>query len=257
MLRQSDKMYCCPIGVHAASDMARLCGLFSGDFRCLFRVPKLEFERRPGGKIELANGNGNAARRYCLHKMRMWGYVVAPSSTVERHLNQHRQCRLLWVGRFLKWKRVDTIIRAVVENRKMRLVENSRFDIILDIYGSGPEEHRLKKLAAGSEDVIHFHPPVPNERVRELMREHDAYVLSSNAYEGWGAVVSEALAEGMKVVGTYEAGSSGTMLPESNLFHAGDWKELLNLLRRGPKLVDADVWSAASFAKTLVNDFCK
>ena len=89
------------------------------------------------------------------------------------------------------------------------------------------------------------------------MREHDVYVLASNGYEGWGAVVSEALEEGMKVVGTYEAGSSGTMLPKSNLFHAGDWKGLLNILRRGPQPIDADVWSAASFAKTLVNEVCK
>ena len=64
------------------------------------------------------------------------------------------------------------------------------------------------------------------------MREHDVYVLSSNAYEGWGAVVSEALEEGMLTFGTYEAGSSATILPESHLFHAGDWRTLAELLRK-------------------------
>ena len=102
--------------------------------------------------------------------------------------------------------------------------------ITLDIYGTGPEENRLKKMAAEYGDAIKFHPPVPITEVRRLMREHDVYVLGSNGYEGWGAVVSEALEEGMKVIGTYEAGSSATMLPESCLFHAGDWRRLSRLL---------------------------
>lgn len=252
MLRQNEKMFCYPMGAHAAADMARLCGLFSGDLRCIFRAPAIAFERRPGGKIWLRGGLAENDCRYCLHKMRMWGYVVAPSSGERRARSQSGKLRLLWVGRFLKWKRVDTIIRAVVENKQNHSVEVTRLEIVVDIYGSGPEEARLKMLAVGNEDVIHFHPPVPNDEVRQLMREYDVYVLSSNAYEGWGAVVSEALAEGMKVVGTYEAGSSATILPESNLFHAGDWRGLLNVLRRGQAFVDADTWSAASFAKMLV-----
>ena len=72
-----------PIGIHAASDMARLCGLMHGDLRCLFRAPKLDFERRPGGRIyirEQGIGNGEQNKKYCLDKMRMWGYYVEPSS---------------------------------------------------------------------------------------------------------------------------------------------------------------------------------
>ena len=63
---------------------------------------------------------------------------------------------------------------------------------------------------------------MPVAEVRAFMRSHEVYVLPSNAYEGWGAVVSEALEEGMEVLGTYEAGSSATVLPQENLFHAGD-----------------------------------
>ena len=260
LLRKRQNVLYFPMGIHAAMDMARLCGLFAGDLRCLFRVPKLEFERRPGGRIYFGDGaraRGSRGGRYCLNKMRMWGYVVAPSAFATKHPAQSGKCRILWVGRYLDWKRLDTIIRAVVENQKIHASTRTGLDAILDIYGSGPEEKRLKAMAVGYEDVIHFHPPVQNEDVRRLMHEHDVYVLSSNAYEGWGAVVSEALAEGMKVIGTYEAGSSGTMLPESNLFHVGDWKGLLNILKRGPKSVDSRVWSATSFANTLVEDLCK
>ena len=64
------------------------------------------------------------------------------------------------------------------------------------------------------------------------MRSHDVYVLPSNGYEGWGAVVSEALEEGMRVLGTFEAGASATMLPRERLFRAGDWRRLARLLEK-------------------------
>jgi len=85
-------------------------------------------------------------------------------------------------------------------------------------------------MAAKYGDVIKFHAPVPIREVRGIMREHDVYVLSSDENEGWGAVVNEALSEGMKVLGTFEAGASATMLPGERLFHAGDAEALARLL---------------------------
>ena len=51
MLSSDKPIYYFPQGIYAARDMARLCGLFHGDLRCLFRAPKLDFERRPGGWV--------------------------------------------------------------------------------------------------------------------------------------------------------------------------------------------------------------
>ena len=62
--------------------MARLCGLMHGDLRCLFRAPKLDFERRPGGRVWLSGGvksGGVEELRSCIEKMRMWGYFVRSS----------------------------------------------------------------------------------------------------------------------------------------------------------------------------------
>lgn len=271
-----------PIGIHAARDMARLCGLMHGDWRCLFRPPELDFERMPGGRIWLKNEprNTRSTRTYCLDKMQMWGYFVESSkfavensrtviaddnSKSQTQNSKLRTLRVLWVGRLLKLKRVDTIIRAVGE-----LYKNSRCNkfhsptstqnsnsptVTLDIYGTGPEEVRLKRLAAKYGDAIRFYPPVHVDEVRNIMRNHDVYVLSSNAYEGWGAVVSEALEEGMEVIGTYEAGSSATMLPEKSLFHAGDWKCFLNILctiQCSTKMPTLDfLWCAREAAKVV------
>ena len=224
-----------PMGIHAARDMARLCGLMHGDLRCLFRAPRLEFERWPGGGMWIKDEPRNTlnTRKYCLGMMRMWGYFVeqrggvGSDGVMELKGQNSNALRVLWVGRLLDWKRVDTIIRAVGY-----LAFQTSQTILLDICGAGPEEGRLKKLAAKYGDAIRFYPPVPIGEVRKFMRGHDVYVLASNGYEGWGAVASEALEEGMRVLGTYEAGSSATILPKERLFHAGDWRALMKLLER-------------------------
>ena len=260
LLNENENFYYLPMGIHAARDMARLCGLMNGDWKCLFRAPKLDFERKPGGKVfsEGVKECGSVGVGECVGKMRMWGYFVQSSEfrvgSLELNHGIHRihgrkECghegvKVLWVGRLLKIKRVDTIIKAVGECSKSK-------KITLDIYGVGPEEGKLKKIAAKYGDVVKFHPPVPINEVRKLMREHDVYVLSSNGYEGWGAVVSEALEEGMAVIGTYEAGSSATILPESNLFHAGDWRKLKELLEGDVERVGIGPWTAKSAAEFL------
>ena len=267
-----------PIGIHAARDMARICGLMHGDLRCLFSAPELEFEKRPDGKIfgrgergergEHEKGcrvNSRVERvergdKYCLDKMRMWGYFVAEGTgnreqgtgdVVREVSSSSSAVRVLWVGRMLALKRVDTIIKAVIALATSSS-RSTRLKITLDIYGSGPEEKRLKRLARGYEDIIKFYPPVPIAEVRKLMREHEVYVLASNGYEGWGAVVSEALEEGMQVIGTYEAGSSATILPENSLYHAGDWRELARLLATDIPSNGIGEWTATEAAKTIV-----
>jgi len=179
-------------------------------------------------------------------KMMDWGYFVAPSilpPPPPRTSTSTRALRVLWVGRMLALKRVDTIIRAVVSAAKHGT------PITCTIVGSGPEESRLKSLAKRLEQkvnksIVHLHlppppqalftflPPVPLAEVRELMRSHDVYVFSSNGEDGWGAVVSEAMEEGMCVLGSRATGAPPTLLPSGYLFNCGDWRALSKRLAR-------------------------
>lgn len=205
-------------------------------------------------------------------KMRMWGYFVEPScgdKTTEytekdcqddgepqntqntqeggyaqtRHAplaTSHRMLRVLWVGRMLDWKRVDTLVKACVSDALKDRVE-------LYLYGHGPEEENLKRLVKKGENVS-FHDFVPVAQVRDLMRAHDVYVLPSDGGEGWGAVINEALEEGMKVLGTTGAGSSATILPSTHLFKAGDVKRLIKLLSKDVGLLPIGEWTADAAA---------
>lgn len=209
-----------------------------------------------------------------------WGYFVAPSEQQSKKLEvrgkSEGRLRVLWVGRMLKLKRVDTIILAVREIVKESLRRRSGNAqttssctsplassslhsknicshialVELTLVGDGPERKRLEKMAEGL--PVKFLPSQPIAKIREIMREHDVYVFSSNGMDGWGAVVSEAVEEGMKVLGTYETGAAATILPESNLFHCGDYKTLARKLMSEIKFVSIGQWSAEEGAKKLL-----
>ena len=280
-----------PMGIHAARDMARLVGFLNGDLRYLFRVPKVAFESRPDGVIiplkeavkagvlskdAIAFGKkhgfvqisrehwGKLEPQKVYAKMRLWGYFVDPGKKTTEHTEyteggcaqtshallatSHRMLRILWVGRMLKLKRVDTLVKACISDALKDKVE-------LHLYGHGPEEEKLKQLANKGRNVF-FHDFVPVAQVRDLMRAHDVYVFSSNAGDGWGAVVSEALEEGMKVLGTTGAGASATILPPSCLFKAGDVNRLIQLLSLEVEQISIGEWTAGCAAMVLIK-LCK
>ena len=158
-----------------------------------------------------------------------WGYFTAmPERRPDRNRNSG-EFRVLWAGRMLGWKRVDTLIRAFAALLRVRP------DAILTLVGDGPERDKLLALAGrlASTGSVRFMPPCPVEDVVELMRQHHAYVLASNAYEGWGAVVNEAMSVGCAVVASNAAGSARSIIRhEKNglLFSPGDWRGLSSLL---------------------------
>lgn len=227
-----------PTGIVAATDMLRIASIVKGRFiKAMFQKRPM-FEHCVGGAIDDAPW------------MRMWGYFVKPGTEPRQRRPIHRPLKILWVGRYLRLKRVDTLIKAVLHLD----------DVTLDLYGTGEAEYSLRKLANGS-NKIHFHSSIPLDEVRRQMLEHDVYVMPSNGFDGWGAVISEAIEEGMVVLGTSVVGASATILPCQNVFEVGDWRKLARILELvlrpesavdAPKFVSIDGWSARDASKFMV-----
>jgi glycosyltransferase involved in cell wall biosynthesis len=74
--------------------------------------------------------------------IRLFGYVVAPSEPLPAPRRRSGPLQVLWVGRMLQLKRVDTLIQAVG-----RLAQAGR-PVCLTLVGHGPEEPHLRSLAA-------------------------------------------------------------------------------------------------------------
>ena len=257
-----------PIGIHAARDLARLELLLKGNLKYLFFTPRLAFESRPGGSIvtlqeaintkilsqdevRFAKKNGfvqipqkhwgKVESSGIFSKFCLWGYFVAPGENTAREKIPSLPEKILWIGRMETFKRVSTIIYVV------NLVKN----LTLHLYGHGPTEKSLRLLATKNHN-INFYDFVPITHTRKLMRIHDTYILASDAYEGWGAVVSEALEERMRVFATLESGAGSTILPKEKLFRSGDVSALKALLQEPSTGGKIGPWTADEAARTLV-----
>lgn len=230
-------------GVHAVGDMAKLALLSHGNLSYLFRKFPVRCPAEPTQMID-----------FCapvLRKIRTWGYFVDASKDEQGHSVQDGDVlRVLWIGRVLQWKRVDVVVAAVrkVHARLCRGEQTGYKKIELDVYGRGQDEERVKRLASG-DDYIRFHDFIDMSEVRAVMRRHDLFVMASDAHEGWGVVVNEALLEGMSVVSSRQAGAGATMLPEECLFETGDVDALSEKIWDPPAPCGIGSWNVREAAR--------
>jgi L-malate glycosyltransferase len=111
--------------------------------------------------------------------------------------------RILFVGRLIAWKGVDTLIRAMVP-----VLEN-KSGAILSIVGEGPTRGHLEQLARdlGISKNIQFLGRVDETSLDNLYALASVLVLPSRQYkgmvmEGLGVVLLEAMARGVPVIGS-------------------------------------------------------
>jgi glycosyltransferase involved in cell wall biosynthesis len=137
---------------------------------------------------------------FCSRRIYPWAYFVDDPPMVAAPSNAE-SLRLLYLGRLLKRKRVDLLLRAYAEAR----AENSA--ISLSIIGDGPERALLERMAQELNlRDIPFHASIPHQRVHAELQKHDVLVLPTEC-DDWGVVVNEALQSGLAVITTKNAGA--------------------------------------------------
>jgi len=194
-----------------------------------------------------------------------WGYFIEVPQTPPAP-RPHRPIQVLWAGRMLDWKRVDTLIGAVAI-----LQREAAFGGIT-VVGDGPEKPRLLRLAEElgvmQSGKCKFTGSVPFKDVLCMMRDHDVYVLPSDRNEGWGVVANEAMSYGCALIANEQAGSARMMIRDGEtglLFADGDQQSLATSLRtlmNNPNLAAEmrlkawrhvrDIWSPTTAAKRLL-----
>lgn len=199
-----------------------------------------------------------------------WGYFPAiRASGVETLLEKKKEnsrVEILYAGRLLKWKRVLDTVKASHRLVK-RGVTNFRFTIV----GEGEQKGKIERYikAHHLEEYIRLLPFVPASEVRQYMDASDIYVFSSNFYEGWGAVVNEAMDSACAMVVSHAVGSApyliengknGLIYPSGNIIRLTRALETLiidkdyreSLARAAYKTVTND-WTADEAARRLLS----
>ena len=115
---------------------------------------------------------------------------------------------LLWAGRFLDWKHPEYAVRLARDLKKQQI------SFHLDMIGGGELEEKLKTYVKkhALEDVVSFHGFQSPRTVRNFMEEADIYLFTSDYYEGWGAVLNEAMNSGCAVLAGHGIGAVPSML---------------------------------------------
>jgi glycosyltransferase involved in cell wall biosynthesis len=139
--------------------------------------------------------------------------------------------RVLFAGNLIASKGVDVLIEAIAMLRARGVTSELR------IIGTGPEEARLRALAAklGLGDAVTWSPFVSQ---RELPKEFGAatvtVLVSRGQAEGLGLVLAEALMAGSAVIGTAAGGIPEVVVDEHTGLIAkdGDASDLARQLER-------------------------
>lgn len=118
---------------------------------------------------------------------RRWAEVPPPSD--------RGPVRALFLGRLLRWKGVDVLLRALALAPDLRL----------DIVGDGPDGPRLRTVAqavAVSDRVRWYGSPADEDLPRRMAEAHFLVLPSVTIEEMFGLVLLEAMASGRPIIST-------------------------------------------------------
>ncbi len=155
-----------------------------------------------------------------------FSYFLNPLDQPENLAKQSKTRRLLYVGKLIELKRVDLLIEAFgVLNLP---------DVSLSVVGAGPLEQKLRAFAGKQPNAgaIEWLGTLDNGSVQRLIADSDCLVLPSE-YDGWGAVVTEALLAGTPAVCSSACGAAVAVdcAPAGSVFTSGNASVLAAKLR--------------------------
>lgn len=154
-------------------------------------------------------------------------FLHVVDSSLKNHTPVQRDHKeILYVGQLIIRKRVDLLLTAFSHLN----VPSAHLRII----GKGEEEQNLKQLATqlGIADRVSYSLGMPNAEIVAAMAAADVLVLPSK-FDGWGAVVNEALMVGTPVICSDRCGASDLIENGRNgyVFAAGNAQALSQCLR--------------------------
>lgn len=124
-----------------------------------------------------------------------------------------------FVGRLISDKGIDKLIEAL-----QLLKDNKRIECIIvgnNFFGTIKEDkytRKLKKIAKGLENRIHFTGYVDNKKINEIYSISDCVVIPAQYEEVFGVVALEAMTMGIPVIASNSGGLPEVLSPKCAIF---------------------------------------
>lgn len=148
----------------------------------------------------------------------------------------HEGVRLLTVSRLVSRKGHVRVLEALARLRESGRLQNVHYTVV----GDGPMQESIESRATelGIDDLIDYHHGVSDERLPELYRSSDIFVMPTVANqadrEGFGIVYLEAAAYSLPSIATNQPGVDEAVLDGTTglLVKDGDVEALANAIHR-------------------------
>jgi glycosyltransferase involved in cell wall biosynthesis len=123
-----------------------------------------------------------------------WAYFISLNKDERKPGTDKAIRRIIYAGRLEEGK---GIYRFVAE-----LIKSGRKNYVMDLFGSGEDEAKLKSLVAehGLTTAISFYPFLKYDELLAKYPTYDWVALPSTQKDGWGVIVSEGLLNGLKAI---------------------------------------------------------
>lgn len=110
--------------------------------------------------------------------------------------------RFTFIGQLIARKGIDNLITALSK------VKSKNWH--LNIIGDGIMKSQIFDMISASElnDKVTFYGNKDNQDAMSFLRDNTDYLILPSRFDGWGAVVNEALARGVKVITNEKCGAS-------------------------------------------------
>jgi hypothetical protein len=127
-----------------------------------------------------------------------WGYFTDIQAVISSSEQKSSTLpRLIYIGKLDKRKNVHTLLEICSKQVKNYMV--------LSVIGCGPEESFLKTIS--NQAKIKFYGTVPHKDIYKHLLSSDILILPS-LFDGWGAVVNEALQCGCRAITSDHCGAA-------------------------------------------------
>jgi len=142
--------------------------------------------------------------------------IHPPVNTDRFYISPHTKNYFVAGGRLVPYKRIDLAIKAF-----------NRLGWNLKIFGTGPEEKYLKKIAKKN---IEFLGLISEEEKTKLLSESRGFI--NPQYEDFGIISVEAMASGRPVIAYHKGGANETVVNNKTglFFYKQSWEALLDAL---------------------------
>lgn len=185
-----------------------------------------------------------------------WGYFPPTKTYQNIHeiMSQKQKASILWVGRLIDLKHPEAAILLAKHLKKMGYVFH------LNIIGNGPLEAKLLELIKKEklDDCIQMLGAMNPEQVRDHMEQSEIFLFTSDRYEGWGAVLNEAMNSGCAVVASHAIGSVPFLIENQKnglIYQCGDKKDLTEKVKFLLKNPEHRVELGVKAYQTMINQW--